>query len=99
MKRSVAARTMVVWLQCPLCGSRIPLNRLRRHRNRAHPAIPIKALERAIESSLANGTLKHEIIGGGTTIKSSTQAFEAGRKMGYYGGPLRGGAVELGKRR
>jgi hypothetical protein len=101
MKLSKSAHTQIVKLKCPLCGSLIRLSRVERHRNRHHPESSLKVLQAKIRAALENGTLDYSIIqfDGATPMRSSTEAFEAGRKKGYTGPPLRGGAIELGKKK
>lgn len=91
----------MVKLNCPECGKIFRLNRLIRHRNKCHPDTSVKELKMRIRAAAECNALQYSVIrfDGPTPMKSATQAFEAGRKKGYAGPPLRGGAVELGKKR
>jgi hypothetical protein len=87
-------------VKCPICGAKLRLNRMNRHRHRKHPEISCHHFERMLLNLASAGGLSTKRVVETTPMRSSTHAFRDATKRGFGGRQIvSGGHPSLGKKR
>ena len=89
-------------IKCPLCGAKVRLNRIEKHRNRKHPDISSEEFEAELVRSVSSdpSTVDTKRVVRSAADANGTKALMQARNLTKrVTSVISGGAIELGKRK